>query len=456
MARRLVTGGERISIPGLAETFYEPTILTEVENRSALGQDEVFGPVLAVMDFDDADDAVELANDSLYGLVGNVHTSNLRAAHTMASRLHVGSVFVNQAAVPYARAPFGGRKQTGFGKDLGSAGIGLNDLRKERGHQHGSTIRAVPLVRQLSHAEFGEETMVYVPGKSSDSLARELGLDIRHQARLERVARWPVEGRDGCRQRRSGAHAPLSGGGRGRPGAWPSHFGSGLPTANVVIGNGSSDILLKAAEVILGNGGEAIIPEPCFSMYQVAVDRAGGEQVMVPGRDYRFDVAGIVAAITPRTRMIFLTNPNNPTGLPLSRADIEYVLEHAHDKVTVILDEAYCEYVDPAEHIDGVDFLKAGTRYWLPEPFPRSTPWPGCGWDMESGPKSSSGKSTACCRPSTREHWDSGPRQPPCRTRNTSSRSREVNADGRNYLTAGIHGHGIARASIGRQPRVDR
>lgn len=116
---RLVTGGERISIPGLAETFYEPTILTEVENRSALGQDEVFGPVLAVMDFDDADDAVELANDSLYGLVGNVHTSNLRAAHTMASRLHVGSVFVNQAAVPYARAPFGGRKQTGFGKDLG-------------------------------------------------------------------------------------------------------------------------------------------------------------------------------------------------------------------------------------------------------------------------------------------------------------------------------------------------
>lgn len=116
---KLVTGGERILLPGLADTFYAPTILAEVKNRSALGQDEVFGPVLAIMDFDDADDAIELANDSPYGLVGNVHTSNLWTAHTMASRLHVGSVFVNQAAVPYARAPFGGRKQTGFGKDLG-------------------------------------------------------------------------------------------------------------------------------------------------------------------------------------------------------------------------------------------------------------------------------------------------------------------------------------------------
>lgn len=116
---QLVTGGSRLSLPGFADTFYEPTILTEVKNQSALGQEEVFGPVLAVMDFDDLEQAIELANDSLYGLVGNVHTTNLRTAHAVASKLHVGSVFVNQAAVPYSRSPFGGRKQTGFGKDLG-------------------------------------------------------------------------------------------------------------------------------------------------------------------------------------------------------------------------------------------------------------------------------------------------------------------------------------------------
>ncbi|WP_426990367.1 aldehyde dehydrogenase family protein [Pseudarthrobacter sp. Y6] len=115
----LVAGGSRRRIEGLADTFYEPTILTSVSNQSRLGKEEVFGPVLAVMDFDHADDAVEIANDSIYGLVGNIHTTDLWTAHSVASRLQVGSVFVNQAAVPYARAPFGGRKQTGFGKDLG-------------------------------------------------------------------------------------------------------------------------------------------------------------------------------------------------------------------------------------------------------------------------------------------------------------------------------------------------
>jgi len=115
----LVTGGVRLRLKGFADTFYEPTILTSVSNQSQLGREEVFGPVLAAMDFDSVDEAVAIANDSIYGLVGNIHTSDLRTAHSVASRLQVGSVFVNQAAVPFARAPFGGRKQTGFGKDLG-------------------------------------------------------------------------------------------------------------------------------------------------------------------------------------------------------------------------------------------------------------------------------------------------------------------------------------------------
>lgn len=115
----LVTGGRHRVFDGFADTFYEPTILTSVDNKSALGQDEVFGPVLAVIDFDTVDDAVEIANDSLYGLVANVHTRDLWTAHSVASRLTVGSVFVNQPAVPYTRSPFGGRKLSGFGKDLG-------------------------------------------------------------------------------------------------------------------------------------------------------------------------------------------------------------------------------------------------------------------------------------------------------------------------------------------------
>lgn len=284
--------------------------------------------------------------------------------------------------------------------------------------------------------------MVYVPGKSSDSLARELGLDTIIKLGSNESPVGPSKA----------AMAAVSDA-VGRMHLYPGVEGEdlglalslrvGLPTANLVIGNGSSDILLKAAEVILGNGGEAIIPEPCFSMYQVAVDRAGGEQVMVPGRDYRFDVAGIVAAITPRTRMIFLTNPNNPTGLPLSRSDIEYVLEHAHDKVTVILDEAYGEYVDPAEHIDGVDFLKDGHQVLVTRTFSKIYALAGLRLGYGIGPEELIGKINGLLPPFYSGTLGLRAAAATLSDEEHLSLSREVNAAGRNYLTEAFTAMGL-------------
>ena len=114
-AEVLVGGGPAV-VEGLDGSFYRPTILNQVNNSMRMAQEEIFGPVLCAIEFADDDDAVRIANDTIYGLSANVHTENLRRAHRVAARLQCGSVFVNLPPVPFAEAPFGGYKMTGIRK----------------------------------------------------------------------------------------------------------------------------------------------------------------------------------------------------------------------------------------------------------------------------------------------------------------------------------------------------
>jgi gamma-glutamyl-gamma-aminobutyraldehyde dehydrogenase len=114
---QLVAGGDRVSING-SDNFIQPTLFTGVTCDMRLSREEVFGPVLAITPFDDEDQAVQMANDHIYGLAASVWSDDLNRAHRVASRLNAGTVSVNTVDALDVCVPFGGGKQSGFGRDL--------------------------------------------------------------------------------------------------------------------------------------------------------------------------------------------------------------------------------------------------------------------------------------------------------------------------------------------------
>ncbi len=113
----LVLGGSRVSVAD-SDCFVEPTVFDNVPNGARLAQDEIFGPVLAVIPFDTEQEALQLANQSPFGIAASVWTGSLSRAHRVAGGLNVGTVSVNTVDAMSNQTPFGGVKQSGFGRDL--------------------------------------------------------------------------------------------------------------------------------------------------------------------------------------------------------------------------------------------------------------------------------------------------------------------------------------------------
>lgn len=202
----------------------------------------------------------------------------------------------------------------------------------------------------------------YTPGKPIEDVARELGLDPASiiklasnenplgpspraveamHAHLDSVRMYPDSDSYALRQALAG------------------HIG--IDAEQLIVGRGSDEIMHFLAVAYLQEGDEVVMGNPPFSMYEISTLLMGATPVKIPLRaDFAHDLDGMLDAITPRTKLLYMANPHNPTGAMNSKADVDAFMARVPEHVIVVLDEAYYEYVTSEDYPDALDYVRAG------------------------------------------------------------------------------------------------
>jgi histidinol-phosphate aminotransferase len=208
--------------------------------------------------------------------------------------------------------------------------------------------QALPYVRAISP---------YQPGKPITELAREMGIPVESIVKLA-----SNENPLGMSPKAREAVAAAIGGIE----RYPDQFDlikavaerCALAQNQVVLGNGSNDVLDLIARVFLAPGRSAIFAQHAFAVYPLATLSTGADLIATPAKNYGHDLNAMRAAIRPDTRLIWIANPNNPTGNFLPYPEVRAFLESVPKDVVVVLDEAYNEYLPPAERVDTASWIK--------------------------------------------------------------------------------------------------
>jgi histidinol-phosphate aminotransferase len=199
----------------------------------------------------------------------------------------------------------------------------------------------------------------YVPGRPAQQVRRELGLDAvikmasnenpygpspraiaAIQAAAASVGSYPD----------SACHDLVQ--------ALASHLG--VPPEQILLGNGSDEIIHYLGVAFLEPGDEVLSGHPSFLRYEAAATLNDATHVAVPLADFRFDLRAMAERLSARTRVVFIANPNNPTGTVVTRLELERFLEEVPERVIVVLDEAYFEYAVDEEYPDGIEYVRGG------------------------------------------------------------------------------------------------
>ena len=135
----------------------------------------------------------------------------------------------------------------------------------------------------------------------------------------------------------------------------------GLTPDHILIGSGSSAVIDMLGEVFINYGDEIVYCTPSYEAFPDMVSDKGGVRVEVPlTKDYKFDLDGMLAAITDKTKMVIVVNPNNPTGTYVPSAEVEAFVRKLPSHVLAVVDEAYCEYVDEPGHYSLINMVREG------------------------------------------------------------------------------------------------
>jgi len=199
----------------------------------------------------------------------------------------------------------------------------------------------------------------YQPGKPISELAREMGLD---EAGIIKLASNENPRGIGPRTR-AAIEAAI-----GEIARYPDGNGFelkqalarryGVDLGAIVLGNGSNDVLELMALAFLGPGRAAVFSQHCFAVYPLATQARGARSIVVAARDYGHDLDAMAKAIDDETYVVWIANPNNPTGTFAKGEQVEAFLRRVPERVMVVLDEAYNEYLAPELRADSVKWLK--------------------------------------------------------------------------------------------------
>jgi histidinol-phosphate aminotransferase len=210
----------------------------------------------------------------------------------------------------------------------------------------------------LANPQF-RDLPVYEPGKPIEETARELGADadaILKLASNENPLGPSPKALAAMRAALDAAHLYPDGGGFYLREALAKKLG--VSREHLILGAGSNEIIEFLGHAFLDRGDEIVTSEHAFVVYKLVAAVFGARTIEVPSPDLRHDLDGIVAAITPKTRLIFVANPNNPTGTLAGQAQIDRFMERVPPEIVVVFDEAYFEYLsDPP---DTLRFVHAG------------------------------------------------------------------------------------------------
>jgi histidinol-phosphate aminotransferase len=131
---------------------------------------------------------------------------------------------------------------------------------------------------------------------------------------------------------------------------------------HVVLGNGSNELIELLVRAFVRHGDEVVIPHPSFVVYPMAVQAVGGIRVVVCLKDHRLDLEAIGRAITPMTKMVFIANPNNPTGTIVTASEVEEFMARVPDRAIVVFDEAYFEFAQGPDFPDSLEYMREGRK----------------------------------------------------------------------------------------------
>lgn len=207
--------------------------------------------------------------------------------------------------------------------------------------------QSLPYVRAISP---------YQAGKPITQLAREMGIPVEHIVKLASNEN-PLGMSPKAKAAMEKAIDSLE--------RYPDDFElkdalarhTGLSMECIVLGNGSNDVLDLIARVFLAPGRSAVFSQHAFAVYPLASLSAGAELIAVPAKDFGHDLEAMRRAIRPDTRLVWIANPNNPTGTFLPYPQLKAFLQMVPADVVVVLDEAYNEYIPPAERVDTMAWL---------------------------------------------------------------------------------------------------